>query len=330
MSLSRWVLDAWYKKRWYCYLLWPLSLVFCLVAKCRRIKLSKAEKPHDLPVIVVGNISVGGTGKTPLTIHLIYLLRKAGYNPGVISRGYGGSSNTYPRDVDDNSYASVVGDEAIVIFQRTKAPMVVDPDRNRGVAQLMLHHPNVDLIIADDGLQHYQLARDIEIVVVDGVRRLGNEMLLPAGPLREPPARLKEVDFVITNGNALEGEYSMRLKPKQLININQPIMSKPISDFTGERIHAVAGIGNPQRFFNVLTKLGCDVMCHSYPDHYAYRPTDLNFGDNMPLIMTEKDMVKCREFAQDNWWYLTVDTCCDEEFEQQLLTQLTHLKPKNE
>lgn len=327
MSISRCILNAWYKKRWYCYLLWPLSLVFHLIVSIRRQRLNaRAKISHGHPVIVVGNITVGGTGKTPLVIHLVCLLRKAGYTPGVISRGYGGSSNTYPRDVDQNSYASVVGDEAIVIYGRTQVPMVVDPNRNRAISHLKNHHPEIDIFIADDGLQHYALNRDIEIVVIDAERRLGNRLLMPAGPLREPASRLKEVDFVITNGKSMPGEYSMQLKPKQLININQPVITKPISDFVGERVHAVAGIGNPCRFFNLLTKLGCDLMCHAYPDHYAYRPSDFNFGDSMPVIMTEKDMVKCRDFAEDNWWYLTVDSSCDEAFEQQLLEKLVHLK----
>lgn len=328
MSASKFFTKAWYKGRWWLQILRPLSWLFCLVVIIRAAKLKAKAKniKHAAPIIVVGNIAVGGTGKTPLVIYLVELLRKHGYQPGVVSRGYGGNAKTYPRDVDEKSAAATVGDESIVIFERTRCPMIVDPNRNRGIETLLERHSHVNVVICDDGLQHYAMPRDIEIAVIDSERRLGNELCLPAGPLREPASRLKTVDFVVVNGSSCEGELQMRLEPNQVINLNQPIVSKNIQDFAEERVHAVAGIGNPQRFFNLLSRLNVDIIPHSYPDHHAYNASDLDFSDGSPVIMTEKDMVKCREFSQDNWWYLSVNAHCDPDFDQAILNHLQEIK----
>lgn len=327
MSASNQMVKAWYKGRWWLQILRPLSWLFQLVAFFRkRSLLAQSEQfSYDVPILVVGNIAVGGTGKTPLVIYLVELLRKQGYKPGVVSRGYGGNAKTYPREVDDKSSASTVGDESIVVYGRTRCPMMVDPDRNRAIQTLLNRH-DVDVVICDDGLQHYRMPRDIEIAVIDSERRLGNGLCLPAGPLREPAKRLQSVDFTVINGAAGPGESEMRLEPNQVINLNQPILSKNVQDFAGERVHAVAGIGNPKRFFNLLSRLNIDIIPHSYKDHFAYQAADLDFSDDAPIIMTEKDMVKCRGFAKDNWWYLSVDAHCDDKFDEALLNALEEIK----
>lgn len=327
MILSETITKAWYEGRWWLQLLRPLSWLYRVAVYFKKqSKLKEAANiHHGLPIVVVGNVTVGGTGKTPLVIYLLSLLRKHGYHPGVVSRGYGGSAKTYPREVDDKSFAHIVGDESIVVHGRTRCPMVVDPNRNRAIKTLISRH-NVDVIICDDGLQHYAMPRDIEIAVIDSKRRLGNGLCLPAGPLREPAERLDTVDFIVVNGKARPGEHQMKLEPNQVINLNQPILSQNIEDFAGERVHAVAGIGNPQRFFNLLSRLNLDIIPHAYPDHYAYEAKDLDFSDGLPVIMTEKDMVKCTDFAQENWWYLSVDAHCDKDFDDNFLSALLEVK----
>ena len=257
-----------------------------------------------LPVIVVGNISVGGTGKTPLTIALIEALRERGWRPGVISRGYGGSV-TAPTRVTDTSLPAQVGDEPCLIHSRTGVPLAIGRDRV-AAGRLLQASGEVDLLIADDGLQHYRLRRDVEICVIDGVRRFGNGRLLPAGPLRETEDRLHGVDFRVCNGGEpKEGEVPMRLVLADAVALCGA-QRRPLGDFAGQRVHAVAGIGNPARFFASLRDAGRDPIEHPFPDHHAFRRTDLEFGDALPLLMTEKDAVKCRGFAGETWWSVPV------------------------
>lgn len=253
-----------------------------------------------VPVVVVGNLTAGGAGKTPLVIALVEALQARGFKPGVVSRGYGGNSRV-PRLLDATPDPAQVGDEPCLIRLRTGVPVAVGADRP-AAAHLLLAS-SVDVIIADDGLQHYALARDVEICVVDGVRRFGNGRLLPAGPLREPLSRLRGVDFVVANGGAVQpGEVPMQLALHDAVSLVQPVQKKPLRDFAGSRVRAVAGIGNPGRFFQALRGLGIDVVEHPFPDHHRYTRADFDAGDGLAVLMTEKDAVKCRGFAQAGWW----------------------------
>ncbi|MCE7949809.1 MAG: tetraacyldisaccharide 4'-kinase [Xanthomonadales bacterium PRO7] len=281
--------------------------VFGIVSRLRRRLYALGLLPRarmPVPVIVIGNISVGGTGKTPLTIALVEALRERGFKPGVISRGYGGNARVATR-VDAQSDPAMVGDEARLIFDATQAPVAVDRDRTAAALSL-LANGNVDVIVADDGLQHYRLQRDVEICVIDGERRFGNGRLLPAGPLREPTARLASVDFRVCNGGvAQEDEVPISLVGDTVVALSGA-QEKTLRDFAGQRVHAVAGIGNPTRFFAKLRAAGIDVIEYAFPDHHAYAASDLDFGDELPVLMTEKDAVKCAAFARPNWWKVPV------------------------
>lgn len=311
----------WYRTTPLTLLLLPLSWLFCAVALGRRwayhTGLLKIQR-LPVPVIVVGNISVGGTGKTPMVAWLVALLRKEGYRPGIISRGYGGGAAHWPQQVRPDSDPAMVGDEAVLLARRCRCPMAVGPDRP-AAARALLEHADCDIIISDDGLQHYRLGRDVEIAVVDGVRRFGNGHCLPAGPLREPVRRLRTVDVVIANGTAGPREYAMKLQPASLRNLQQAEKTRPLKQFAGQRVHAVAGIGNPRRFFELLTSHGVEVIEHPFADHYPFRAGDIDFGDELPVLMTEKDAVKCQAFAKAHHWYLPVDAQLDERVSQILL-----------
>jgi tetraacyldisaccharide 4'-kinase len=253
-----------------------------------------------VPVIVVGNIVAGGAGKTPLTIALVEALRARGRKPGVVSRGYGGSACS-PLLLGAQPDPAMTGDEPALIKLRTGAPVAIGA-RRAEAARLLLPE-GVDVIVADDGLQHYVLARDIEICVIDGARRFGNGRLLPAGPLREPESRLRDVDFIVCNGGEThDGEVPMRLTISNAVALAGPSHVSPLAAFSGKRVHALAGIGHPQRFFDTLRALGIEVVEHPFPDHHRYTAADLAFGDGLPVLMTEKDAVKCRAFATENAW----------------------------
>lgn len=283
------------------------SLYAGIASLRRRLYASGILRTHRIakPVVVVGNITVGGTGKTPLTIALIEALRARGIDAGVVSRGYGGTERG-PLLVDPATSAAQVGDEPLLIHQRTRAPVAIGRDRV-AAAQLLLRAADVDVVIADDGLQHYRLGRDVEICVVDGARRFGNERLLPAGPLREPLERLATVDFRVCNGGEPhDGEIAMRLVNDGAYRVDDALFRADIAAFAGQRVHAVAGIGNPARFFDALRAFGIEPVEHPFPDHHAYTASDLAFGDDAPVLMTEKDAVKCRAFAPAHWWALPV------------------------
>ena len=266
-----------------------------------------------VPVIVVGNISVGGVGKTPLTLALIEELRLRGFAPGVISRGYGGNTRG-PVLLDSRSTPSVVGDEPVLIAGRSGAPVAVGRDRI-AAARLLLSSVQADVLIADDGLQHYRLARDVEICVIDGERRFGNARLLPAGPLREPLARLHSVDFRVCNGGTPQaGEFAMILQGDIAVAVSDHSISRPLGKFRSAPVHAVAGIGHPARFFAELRAAGLQVIEHPFTDHHPFRATDLDFGDRLPVLMTEKDAVKCQAFADTRYWYLPVRAALPTEF----------------
>lgn len=309
-------------------LLLPLSWLYGLVSGLIRLsyKLGLKKAWHaPVPVVVVGNLTAGGNGKTPVVIWLVEQLQQRGIRVGVVSRGYGGKAETYPLLLDPETTTTQAGDEPVLIFQRTGAPVAVSPVRSDAVKALLAAHP-VQLIITDDGLQHYRLARDKEIVVVDGVRRFGNGWWLPAGPMRERASRLKSVDAIVTNGGTAQaGEIPMRLQPGLAVNL-----------LTGERLAlpelhnvvAMAGIGHPPRFFATLESSGLQpVKTVALADHQALTLADVEAltAPGQTLIMTEKDAVKCRAFAKSNWWYLPVDAELSGERAQRLLQELVAL-----
>ncbi|MFC5078094.1 Tetraacyldisaccharide 4'-kinase [Vibrio thalassae] len=306
-------------------LLWPLSKLYQAIAKQRRLAFSNGSKAHytsSLPVIVVGNITAGGNGKTPIVIWLIENLQRQGLKPGVVSRGYGGKSDHYPLQVTTETSTKACGDEPKLIYERTKVPVVVDPIRSNAVKAL--EHLGVDVIVTDDGLQHYALDRAMEIVVVDGVRRFGNEQSIPLGPLRETLSRLDEVDLIVTNGGegGLEQEKRFDLQPELAINL---VTNERKSVTELGRLAAFAGIGHPPRFFKTLNALDADlVCCQGFADHQDFQPQQLmalsKGADN--VIMTEKDAVKCRSFAQDNWWYLPVSAQFTEQDNSEILNKI--------
>ena len=320
----------WYTRSPWLVLLTPLSLLFRLIVSLRRLAYwlgIRRSTRVSLPVIIIGNITVGGTGKTPLVAWLVKYLRSKGYKPGIISRGYGGQASSWPQQVRPDSDPAVVGDEAVLLATKTGCPMAVAPDRV-AAANALIKHSDCDVIISDDGLQHYALQRDIEIAVIDGVRRFGSGFLLPAGPLREPVGRLQEVDLVVVNGLGKGEEHPMRMLPGDVRNLLNPGKVCVIDEFRSQTVHAVAGIGNPERFFRSLQDAGLQVESHSFPDHYRYRPGDIRFGDGRPVFMTEKDAVKCRHFAAENDWYVPVEIRMSDEFcaslDEILDTRLPH------
>lgn len=315
--------QAWYERNGLTHFMRPLSWFFLTIATIRRflyrIKVLKQIK-LPVPVIVVGNITVGGTGKTPLVIWITNYLKAAGYKPGVISRGYGGKARRWPQQVRPDADPVMVGDEAVVISRRTGSPMAVGPDRVAD-GHALLKYADVDIIISDDGLQHYALDRTVEIAVIDGIRRFGNGFCLPAGPLRELRSRLDDVDFRVTNGIAAQGEIAMRYQADKAINlVSHEVRS--INEFKKQPVNAIAGIGNPDRFFNFIRANGLRINSRAFPDHHIFSANDIDFPDNEVLFMTEKDAVKCHRFARENWWYIPVDTVLPDDFGVHLINML--------
>ncbi len=323
-TFTRWLTDIWYEDHFIGVWLMPLGFLFSDVVKFRKFLYRTGFlKKHTLPipVIVVGNITLGGTGKTPLIIWLAALLKSEGYSPGIISRGYGGQADSWPQRVTVDSDPQQIGDEALLIAKRTGCPMAVGPSRVEA-AKLLLSQTDCDVILSDDGLQHYALNRTLEIAVIDGNRRFGNGYCLPAGPLREPIERLKKVDLLVVNGSACEeNEFSMQLVGDQLVNCMTG-EQKPLEEFRGIKCHALAGIGNPERFFNALKSAGLILTCHSFPDHYQFQPYNIKYRDKKPVLMTEKDAVKCTHFAESQHWYLPVNAVLEPLFTERLLDLL--------
>ncbi len=305
------------------YLLLPVSGVFYVVSVFRRwlyrVNFFKVQK-FKYPVIVVGNITVGGTGKTPIVIVLAQHFKQQGRQVGIVSRGYGGAHNQGSLLVNKDTNAYLSGDEPLLIALQTDLPVMVNKNRVQAVKDL-INQCQVDLIISDDGLQHYKMDRNIEIAVVDGIRRFRNGFFLPAGPLRESTTRLKSVDFVINNAGLHAGEFSTELVLKMFVNV-QTGEEKPLDYFKGECCHGVAGIGHPQRFFNALIRLGVHLESHVFSDHYVYQQNDLAFEDNHPILMTAKDCVKCVQFANNQMWYLRVEADLSDDFFKKLDTKL--------
>ena len=320
--LHRFFNRLWYQGHPLAWLFWPLSLLFTWLAKKRRTQYLLGEKPAyhpDVPVIVVGNISVGGTGKTPVSIWLIESLKQRGLRPGLVSRGYGGRAPCYPYSVSDSDSASVTGDEPLMIHLRTGVPVVVDPDRARAVRHL-LENEQVDVVISDDGLQHYRLSRTIELVVVDSERGFGSKKLLPMGPLREPVDRLQTVDAILINGTghhpSLEQITSLRSKmfsftllPGKWVALNSEsqVQLEQLGREGSSAVYALAGIGNPQRFFDTVHKLGIDHEPQSFPDHHDYTELDLEPFEAGLVLTTEKDAVKLRHFGSLRGAFLPIN-----------------------
>ncbi len=301
----------------------PLALFYGALISLRR-RLYRAGWLHRVqlaaPVIVIGNLSVGGTGKTPLTIAVAEFLRVQGYRPGVVSRGYGGSQRE-PLLLDAQPDPARVGDEPCLIHA-SGVPVAVG--RDRPAAARLLLDAGCNVLIADDGLQHYALARDVEICVIDGVRRFGNGRLLPAGPLREPVSRLAAVDLRVCNGGiAGDGEHAMRLRDNGAVALDDGRIM-PLAHFAGRQVHAVAAIGNPQRFFASLRDAGMTVIGHAFADHHAFSAADLDFGDNLPVLMTDKDAIKCQTFAQGNWFRVPVVADLPVAFFDALIERIKH------
>ncbi len=294
----------------------PLSWLYCAVAQGRRLAYSRGwlrrgEPPA--PVIVVGNLTVGGTGKTPLVLWLVDWLRQRGLRPGILTRGYGGSARDWPRQVLPGSDPAELGDEPVLLARRSGCPVVAGPDRLAD-AEVLVRALGCDVLVSDDGLQHYRLGRRLEIAVIDGARGLGNRRCLPAGPLREPLGRLAEVDLVIGTGGGCDGGHAMRLIPGAAVNLADPGLTREAAGFVGERVTAVAGIGNPGRFFALLRSLGLDAVARPYPDHHPFSAADAESWGPGPVLMTEKDAVKCIPFARPDHWFLPVEARPDAAF----------------
>ncbi|MDF7667598.1 tetraacyldisaccharide 4'-kinase [Orbaceae bacterium ESL0727] len=308
----------WYGKNRLYWLLIPFSLLYGAVVVLRRYLYQKhifKTWRVPVPVVVIGNLSVGGNGKTPLVVTFVTALKERGLKVGIVSRGYGGHASHYPVIVDNHTSTAIAGDEPILIYQRTQVPLAVSPNRCEAVKALLANF-ELDLILTDDGLQHYQLERDVEVVVIDSHRQFGNGWWLPAGPLRERPNRLKTVDLIMMNGLTENHQinhiypdktYTMILKPLYVVNLLTG-EQRQLTDL--EQICAIAGISHPERFFMMLKKLHAKVIkTVAFADHQNFTEPLLNTvaTDRQALLMTEKDAVKCRPFAKSNWWYLPIE-----------------------
>jgi len=336
-SINAWFNEA-LQRRWYGLSVWhalliPLSWLFGLLSCARRVayKLGLFESYKlSVPVIVVGNINIGGTGKTPLVLWLSEQLIHAGYSPAIISRGYGASQSKISPVYADSS-PSLVGDEPVLLAKRASCPVWVGHDRVAVAQKLLQVHPQCNVIISDDGLQHYRLKRDIELVVVDASRGFGNGYLLPAGPLRELVGRLKKVDAVIFNGgqptqDSAANHFGMSLQGNRFQSLADDTKFATAKDFAGKKLHAVAGIGNPQRFFQQLENLGLRFERHVFPDHHAFSVTDLQIQGAEVILMTEKDAVKCQRFAKEGWWFLPVEAVVEDRLTALMMSKLAVFK----
>jgi len=370
-----WLQHHWYRITPLHLILFPVSLVFRALVALRREMYRNGTLSSQqllLPVIVVGNINVGGTGKTPLTLALAQQLVEHGWHPLIVSRGFGGSTQN-PRYVDASSTAQQVGDEPLLMARRTICPVWVGRDRVKAARAALHAHPQCDVVLCDDGLQHYRLQRDVEIAVIDAVRRFGNGLMLPAGPLREPVSRLQSVDAVVVNVQARNpryalphpnpdgttshstkpasgqvagylpqgeganeslrefqfdgdaapaGQYVMRLSGDTFYNLLDPDKKASASHFHSQNNHAVAGIGNPQRYFQHLEALGIPFTPHAFPDHHPYSAPDLAFANCDAILLTEKDAVKCAAFANERYWVLRVDAQIDSALLDHILRKI--------
>lgn len=303
--------SAWDRQAWWLWLLRPLEMLFRAAAALRRALyrsgiLGSYRAPA--PLVVIGNITVGGTGKTPVVIALAQAMQQRGIRPGVVSRGHGADAGVFPRIVDASSTAADCGDEALLLWRRLQCPCVVAPSRV-SAARLLLEQFPVDIVFSDDGLQHYAMWRDMEIILYDARRRWGNGWCLPAGPLREPLARLDSADFILCRG---QGDRRVTYIAQDLVNLHSGEVRPVSSHGLAGRVHAVAGIGQPGQFFEMLEQLGFTLQRHSFPDHHPYSAGDFTGLTDRPVIMTEKDAVKCRDLAGPDSWYLRISAAVPE------------------
>lgn len=333
-QFAKWLPTQWSKFSLAHIVLLPLSWCFGWLVYIRRCLYHHGifrRVTLPVPVIIVGNINVGGTGKTPLVIYLAKLLKDNGFQPGIISRGFGADINAV-KAVNAQSKVDEVGDEPVLICQRTQCPVYVGRKRTLVAQALLADYPRCDVIISDDGLQHYHLDRSIELVVVDGVIGFGNGALLPAGPLRESTNRLQQADLLVVNGGWQQAgslntitsvpNVVMQLQVGRFYCLNKTNQQFDASHFLGKNITAIAGIGNPKRFFDQLSSMGLSFNAKSYPDHYAFAPSDIASINADIILMTEKDAVKCKVFADDRCWVLPIDAHLDEAFASQLITKV--------
>jgi len=335
---------AWFEREWQrlgggALIFFPFSILYRAVVAARRflyrIRVLPTWRAH-VPVVVVGNITVGGAGKTPLVIEVLEILLRRGWTPGVIARGYGRvpSRESDPRGVvrvyPDVATPEHFGDEPVLIARRSRVPVYVSPDRPAAARALLAAHPEVNVLVSDDGLQHYSLARDVELAVVDGERRFGNGLLLPSGPLREPVSRLRKVDAAIVNGGwsdtvVAPRQFAMQLGRERFIAVASRQELSP-QEFAlaarGRNAVAIAGIGNPQRFFEHVARMGVSARGLAFPDHHGYQPKELKLPGAEVIVMTEKDAVKCAAFADARMWYMRVDAILPPEFDDFLLTRI--------
>ena len=320
------VVDSWYNKSIWLYLLYPFSLLFSYLTSRRRRKFLKDKNKSyksEIPIIVVGNLTIGGTGKTPLVKYIATELINRGYKPGIVSRGYGGKFKETLK-VDENTSVKETGDEA-QILAKLNIPFYIDKNRVRAVDKINKNH-DCDVIISDDGLQHYKMKRNIEIAVIDGKRRFGNKLTFPAGPLRESIKRLDSVDFIVNNtGPTEEKEFLMNISPSEFVHLKSGKSYKIDEWPMHNQVHAVAGLGNPGRFFDLLGKLGFDIIRHPFPDHHNFHSSDIFYLDHLPIVMTEKDASKCKDFDNNKIWYLKIDADVNNKFIDQLQNKLEEI-----
>jgi tetraacyldisaccharide 4'-kinase len=336
---------AWIERHWQSFtpvsaILSPASLVFGAATATRRAGYRAgvlASEKLPVPVIVIGNITVGGTGKTPLVLWLEQYLKSNGYTPGIVSRGYGGDAGA-PRRVQADSDPFVMGDEAVLLARRSGAETWVGVDRVAAARALLAAQPGCDILVSDDGLQHLALERDVEICMVDRGRGFGNGWLLPAGPMREPLSRLENVDVIVLSEAGRGARHAsieripgraprcgMRLETRDFLSLRQPARRVGPEHFRGKRVHAVAGIASPERFFRHLQGMGLDFVPHPYPDHHPFAPSDLAYAAADAVVMTEKDGVKCRRFASESHWELAVDAVPDPSLGELVMRKLERL-----
>jgi tetraacyldisaccharide 4'-kinase len=328
VSATSWVNRIWYGSRYPPLWAVPASLLFRAIVAARRALYQRGwfkTVRLGCPVIVVGNLSVGGTGKTPLVCWLAQSLRSRGFRPGIVTRGYGGSERP-PQLIDADADALVFGDEPVMMARRTALPVAVG--RDRPAAARLLLEAGCDVVVSDDGMQHYALGRDCEIIVIDGDRRFGNGWVLPAGPLREPKSRLKSADAVVVNGGRglLAGALVMKLDGNEAVAVAGGAV-RPLREFVGTAVHAIAGIGNPERFFNMLRAHGIQVTGHALNDHARFERGMIDFADEKPVLMTEKDAVKCAALADRRHYYVPVGAQFEPDDEKALLSAVERVLP---
>ena len=318
---------SWYRRSLLSWILWPLSQITSAVSS-RRYKKFLESKPKietlDIPIVVIGNIVAGGTGKTPIVVWLLNKLKEKGYKPSVVTRGFGGQSNRYPFIIDDETSSSESGDEPKMIYLNTQVPVCVSPDRVEGIQEL-INREETNIIVSDDGLQHYAMPRDIEISVFDGTRGLGNGFCLPAGPLREPKKRLNDVDFILSSNEHLDENFLSEIftyKAVEFVRSTDGSSIKAADWPLSKKVNALAGIGNPKKFFDTLRSLDMSPIEHSFPDHYEFTEEDLHFEENLPIIMTEKDAVRSENLKHLDFWFLRIEVSPPEDLVERILKKI--------